>query len=163
MVSCPLFSGGAFLVFWKKIADGRLAIAHSGPSDVAGWSMVEGGVLYPRQSTVPMQTGYRCFSARRDPSQRSQRRCRMVDGRRRCVVPASIDGADANGISLLLGPAPMRSEIAGHCGDDAHGGSHTESDGDKRGLIRASDLPTIGFPPRADLVLTRHREAARPL
>src|SRR6476661_10848313 len=105
MVSCPLFSGGAFLVFWKKIADGRLAIAHSGPSDVAGWSMVEGGVLYPRQSTVPMQTGYRCFSARRDPSQRSQRRCRMVDGRRRCVVPASIDGADANGISLLLGPS----------------------------------------------------------
>jgi hypothetical protein len=32
-------------VLWKKFADGRVAIRHRGPRDVAGWSMVGGEVV----------------------------------------------------------------------------------------------------------------------
>jgi hypothetical protein len=48
--------GGIAFVFWKKFAQGRVAIAHHGPGDVAGWSMVEAadrlvGLGQPQGST----------------------------------------------------------------------------------------------------------------
>ena len=90
-----------FQFFWKKFADGRFAIAHRGPGNVAGWSMVgrHGWGSHPRHRRVPA-SGIRCFP--------SWRRCASLRLRAPCPYcgshPMTIYMTKVWGFDVPCGP-----------------------------------------------------------
>jgi hypothetical protein len=104
----------------------EVAIAHRGPRDVCGWSMIEGEggrSSHPRQSTAPNArrcrlAGYVCVPipgsqsrSRPNGSRRDERgrRCRRSDGSQRGVVGPP---AAAVFFAAKIGPPPTENQDA---------------------------------------------------